>query len=85
MDFKNFSNSASSPSIDQIEVSPSDTVDLTSPVRALYIGVGGTLRITNAKGNVRNFVALPQGIILPVAATRIHATGTTADSIVGLI
>lgn len=84
-DFKNFSSSPSSPSTDQVEVTPNDAVDLTYPARAIYIGSGGSLRITNPKGNVRNFTGLVAGVIYPFAATRIHATGTTATGIVGLV
>jgi len=85
MDFKNFSTSASSPSVDQIEVIPDDDADLPEPVRSIYIGNGGTLRITNPKGNVVNFTGLLGGFPYPYAAIRIHSTGTTATGIVGLI
>ena len=84
MDFNNFSTNPASPSVDQIEITPNDSTDLVLPIRAIYVGGGGTLRITNAAGNIRNFTGLVAGMIYPFAARRVHATGTTATGIVGL-
>jgi len=67
-----------------LEVTPSDTVNLAdAPARELYIGVPGNVRITDIKGNVTNFLNHPVGY-LPVHVMRVHATGTTASSIVAL-
>jgi hypothetical protein len=65
-------------------VSPSDSTDLGAPASALYIGVAGDVTVTMAGGQTNVlFKAVPVGV-LPVACTRVWATGTTASSIVAL-
>lgn len=65
-------------------VTPNDGVDLPSVSRAFYIGVSGNLSVVMAGGETATFVGLPTGGILPIQATRVRATGTTATSIVAL-
>ena len=64
-------------------VTPDDDVSL-SGVRALYIGVSGDVSIVT-RGRVTPvvFKSAPIGI-LPVQATKVRATGTTATNIVAL-
>lgn len=64
-------------------VTPSDTVDLSGTARGLYIGTGGDVRLL-LEGNTApvTFVAVPSGSLMPVRATRVYATGTTADDII---
>ncbi len=64
------------------EVTPSDTVDLPALPRVLYIGGAGTLRLRVA-GLTVNFT-VTAGTVLPVRASRVFATGTTATGIVSL-
>jgi len=85
MDFKNFSTSPDSPSVDQITITPTDGVDLSKPVRSLYIGGAGNVTLVSPYGTTTTFVGLGAGTILPVSAVRVNATGTTATSLVGLI
>lgn len=70
--------------IDLVPVTPSDTVDLDMPARALRIGTGGTLRFTSTNGNVRNTTVV-DGERTDFGARRVHATGTTATDIEALI
>jgi hypothetical protein len=72
------------PSVESIEVTPDDAEDLASPSRGLYVGGAGNIRV-HMNGEVRNFMAVPVGTILPVVATRVLSTGTTATNIVALI
>lgn len=69
---------------DIVPVTPSDSVDLSLPARAIRASGGGTLRITAGSGVIRN-TNIVAGEILPVFAYRIHATGTTATGIEALI
>jgi hypothetical protein len=66
-----------------ITVTPSDTVDLTSPSRFVYVGVSGDLSITpignNSPVTLKNLSA---GTFHFIRAKRIHATSTTATNIV---
>jgi hypothetical protein len=65
-------------------VTPSDTVDLPRETRALYVGVSGDLSLVTADGSPVTLGGIPGGSLLPVRATRVKATGTTADQLVGL-
>lgn len=71
------------PGKDATEITPNDSTDLDPVPHFLYIGTGGSLRVTTAAGNVRNF-QVEAGVILPVIVHRVHATGTTATDIVGI-
>lgn len=64
-------------------VTASDTTDL-GPVRALYVGVTGTLVLsTGLTGSGVTFAAVPAGMIVPVACRRVMAA-STATSVVAL-
>ena len=62
-------------------ISPSDTADLTD-IRALYIGIAGTLKVDMVGGGTVTFAGASG--FLPIRVKRVYATGTNADSIVGL-
>lgn len=65
-------------------VTPSDSTDLTTSARSLYIGVSGDVTLDTVGGETTIlFKAAPVGI-LPVRAQRVRATGTTATNIVAL-
>jgi len=66
-------------------VTPSDSVDLPAPARALYIGGSGNIKINDSGNGAVTFVGVAAGSILPVMARRVYATGTTATNIVALI
>lgn len=65
-------------------VIPSDSADLSAETRALYVGQGGDLAITLVSGDTLTLANVQAGSLLPVRATRVRATGTTAAQIVGL-
>lgn len=66
-------------------VTPSDTADLATPARAVYIGTGGDVSLDTVGGeSAIVFVGLQTGSILPVRTKRIRATATTATNIVAL-
>lgn len=73
-----------SPASHAFDVVPDDTSPLPSPTRAIYVGNGGHLCVTLLSGATVTFQNLPAGSLLPVRATRIFATRTTATGIVGL-
>ena len=74
-----------SPGDEWFEITPSDATDLPQVVRALYVGGTGDVKVNDVNGNAATFVGLPTGIILPIRAYRIMATGTTATNLVGLV
>ena len=69
---------------DFVVVTPSDTVDLTTPARALYVGVAGNLVCLNKRREAITFVGVPAGAVLPIETIRVNSTSTTAGSILAL-
>jgi hypothetical protein len=65
-------------------VSPSDSSDLTSASRALYVGGAGDVVLMTVGDDTVTFVAVPAGSILPMRVKRVLSTGTTATSILAL-
>ena len=65
-----------------VAVTTSDSVVIPM-TRALYVGVGGNIAVTDINDNV-TYVNVPSGSILPVQVSKVLATGTTASSIVAL-
>lgn len=67
-----------------VAVTPHDTNPLpVAGSRGLYIGTGGDISLVSPQGDTVLFKGVPAGI-LPVAAARVRATGTTAADIVAL-
>jgi len=71
------------PIISWVEVTPSDTVDLTSVPRAIHVAVGGNVAMVDGDGNVATIV-FGDGEDKRMRPVRINATGTTATGIVAL-
>jgi hypothetical protein len=66
-------------------ISPDDATDLVYETRGIYIGVAGNLTVTLAQDQSKvTFTALSIGVIHPIAASRVWATGTTATGILGV-
>ena len=82
--FSNFPTTPISPARGGAAVIPSDVTDLSQVCRALYIGQGGDVSITLADGDVVLFEAVPGGSILPLRASAVRSTATTAAGIVAL-
>lgn len=84
-DFEKHQSGLSSPATTATELTPSDGADLPTAARAIYVGVGGDLRIipVGQIGAV-TFAGVPGGSILPVRTKRVLATGTTAGSMLAL-
>jgi hypothetical protein len=71
--------------IDAVAITTSDTTTYAQAFRGLYIGGAGDVKIDTGAGNPVIFKAVPAGTFMPVLATRVYATLTTATNIVGLI
>lgn len=52
--------------------------------RAFYIGGAGALAVTMDEGNDLTFTGLTAGTILPVQATAVLNSGTTATDVIAL-
>lgn len=71
--------------LDAASVTPNDSVDLPNtsdkPVRAVWIGGSGNIRVNTSDGNDVTFVGCVAGSMIPISVTRIYSTNTTATSI----
>jgi hypothetical protein len=65
-------------------ITPSDSVDLPETIRQITLNGAGTLRWTGRDGVVNVTGPLPAGSY-PLAARRLHATGTTATGLTGWV
>lgn len=82
--FQNRVAGVSGPVESAFSVTPNDAADLAFATRGVYVGVSGDLHVTLADGDEVTFVGLAAGVIHPIRVLRVHATGTTATSIVGV-
>lgn len=83
--FENFPPHQDMPAVDAFEIVPQDDAQLKEVTRALYIGVGGDITVTTARGSKVSFTGLPTGSILPIRASVVWSAGTTAAKVVGLV
>jgi len=75
----------SSPAVGAAAVAPNDTTDLPTTSRALYVGGTGNITVTMADGGANvQFNLVPAGVVLPIRAKRVLATGTTATLITAM-
>lgn len=65
-------------------LTPSDTANLDSPTRALYVGGAGNASVVLQDGATVTLTGLLVGTIYPVRVKRVNLTGTTATNLVGL-
>jgi hypothetical protein len=65
-------------------VTPSDTVDLAIPAKAVVAGANGTLKVDMIGIGTGITLTVIAGQIYPINIKRIYATGTSATGIVGL-
>ncbi len=79
------STDADDPASDTFSITPHDSTNFTKLCRGIYVGGAGNITLITAKGTVQLFTAVPVGWILPVRATRVNSTGTTATALVGLV
>lgn len=68
-----------------VAVTPSDSSNLATPARALFVGGAGTLKVDTAGGETGvTFTAVPAGSTIALSVTKVYATGTSATAIVAL-
>ena len=72
------------PAIRAETVVPDDSTDLARATCAIFVGQTGNLRLRTVGGDVVTFANVQGGVIYPIRADRVLATGTTASDILGL-
>lgn len=65
-------------------ITPSDTVNFAYPVRGIYVGGTGDVTVVDMNGTAVLYKAVPTGQTIPIKASRVNATGTTATYLVGM-
>ncbi len=75
-----------SPGLGSFTVTPSDSVNFTEPCRQLVVFGSGTITFIGLDGvaDTWTLAATSYPVIIPVAATRVNATGTTIAVIKGV-
>ena len=74
-----------SPAYSAFAVTPSNDNDLSGVTRGIYVGVSGDLKVDMPGASAITFVGLAAGMIHPICAKKVYATGTTATSILGVL
>lgn len=82
--FSSFPTTPISPARSATTVVPNDSVNLPNVSRAIYVGQAGDLSVTLIDGDQVVFESVPAGAVLPIRASGINATGTTASAILSL-
>ncbi|MBB3034369.1 spike base protein, RCAP_Rcc01079 family [Alteriqipengyuania lutimaris] len=83
--FRRHADSPMAPAACAFAIAPSDSAQLPSVTKAIYVGGGGDIVLRPLDGTEDVlFAAFPGGGILDVRASAIRATGTSATNIVGL-
>lgn len=75
---------STSPGEHAFAVTPHNTTQLAHATRGIYVGASGNLKVTTVGGEEVTFTGIAAGVVHPIAAIIIWATGTTATSIVGV-
>jgi len=73
-----------SPAVGAADIIPNDTVALPKATRGIYVGTTGSLRLQFVSGEVVTLANAQAGMIYPLRAVLVLATGTTATGLVGL-
>lgn len=82
--FQGYGDGLDAPAHSAFAVTPSDTVDLAIATRAIYVGVSGDIKVNMVGTGTVTFTGVPQGAVLPIRASRVYATGTTATTLIGV-
>lgn len=83
--FSGFSDSPIAPAADCFAIAPSDSQELPTVTKAIYVGTGGDVVLRPVGGaDFITFRNVPEGGILDIRARAVRSTGTTAADLVGL-
>jgi hypothetical protein len=84
--FASFADHVAAPAMRAVTVVPHDGNALSEVPKALFVGTGGNLVLRGAGGGADVlFKNVASGSVLPIRASHVRATGTSAADIVALI
>jgi hypothetical protein len=81
--FSTLTTGGSGPASNAFEISPNNDAELTYVTRWLYVGTAGHVKIDTAGGETVTLNNLAAGVLHPIRAKKVYATGTTALTPVG--
>ena len=84
MGYYNAERYDATPSREAFSVTPSDVTNLDRRTKGVWVGGAGDMSVVMHNGQTVTFPGILGGSLLPIAVTRINATGTTATGIVAL-
>lgn len=76
--------SPTQPATSIINITPSDTADLSHVTVALNVATTGRVRVTTLDGDTTD-ISIAPGVAFPLRVSRVWETGTTATGIRGLV
>ena len=79
------SNNVGAPAFDYFTITPSNSTPLAIMCRGIYVGGGGDITVISPAGSTVTFVAVPQGVLLPIVAQYVKSTGTNATDLVAFV
>lgn len=82
--FSNHESSLDSPVSRAAAVTPSDSEDLATSTRGIWVGGAGNISLDTVGGDTVTITGIAAGTLLPIRAARIRSTSTTATAIVAL-
>ena len=82
--FSRQKSQTSDPATNAVLITPSDSTDLVTVTRAVYVGTGGNMKVTMQDSGTVLFTGVPSGTTLPIRVSRIWNTTTTASTIIAL-
>lgn len=71
------------PATRHFSITPHDTNELEVVTTAIFVGTAGDITIVDKRGKEVTWT-VPDGFYIPLEATKVKATGTTATGIIGL-
>ena len=78
-------DAVTSPARDALPVAPDDAVPLPRLPKALLVGGAGTLTLRAVDGSADVALSVVAGQLVPIRASHVRATGTSATQIVALV
>lgn len=83
--FASHAQSLNGPVTGGFDITPDDGADLATLPRALMVSTVGEVAVIFADGSSVTLPGLTPGVIYPLRAARVMATGTTATGLKGLV
>jgi len=84
-DFETYRPGLSDTAENAAAITPHDSTDLSKTTRAIYVGGAGDVSVEmKGAGSAVVFKGLPAGTVLPVRATRVNSTATSATDLIAL-